>query len=111
MCCLAVAAMACGVVGSDGSPARVGSTNSAMTATLGNILPTSLTVSGFAFTDADPGDFVVSLKTCGSFPAKSSCAIDLMFSATQTGARLAALNINDNANNSPQTVSLTDAGT
>jgi hypothetical protein len=64
-----------------------------------------------AFTGADPGDFNVSTTTCGaSLGAKSTCTISVVFNPTATGKRTATLNVNDGANNSPQTVALTGTG-
>ncbi len=90
---------------------KVGTTSSAHNVKLKNNLSTALTISGFSFTGADPGDFNVSTTTCGaSLGAKSTCTISVMFNPTATGKRTATLNVNDGANNSPQTVALTGTG-
>jgi hypothetical protein len=50
-------------------------------------------------------------NTCGSsVPAKGKCTISVTFTPGATGARSATINVNDSANNSPQTVSLTGTG-
>jgi uncharacterized repeat protein (TIGR03803 family) len=90
---------------------KVGTTSSARNVTLKNNLSSALTISPFSFTGADPGDFNVSTTTCGaSLAANSTCTISIVFTPTATGGRAATLNVNDSANNSPQTVSLTGAG-
>jgi hypothetical protein len=88
----------------------VGTTSAAKTVTLTNNLSTALTFNGITFTGADPGDFTET-NTCGSsVPTKSHCIISVKFSPKATGMRTATMNINDGANNSPQTVSLTGTG-
>lgn len=86
----------------------VGTTSAAHNVTLKNNLSTAVTVAGFGFTGADPGDFSVSATTCGaSLAAKSTCTVSVVFQPEATGTRAATLNVNDSASNSPQTVSLT----
>gem|GEM_PF-4882784 len=90
---------------------KIGTTSSAHNVKLKNNLSTALTISGFTFTGADLGDFNVSTTTCGaSLGAKSTCTISVVFNPTATGKRTATLNVNDGANNSPQTVALTGTG-
>jgi hypothetical protein len=89
----------------------VGTTSVAKTVTLENNLSTALTLKTFTFTGTDPGDFEVSAHTCGAtLAAKSSCTISVVFKPKATGRRTATLNVSDNANNSPQTVSLNGTG-
>lgn len=93
------------------SKQKVGTTSAAHNVTLKNNLSTALTISPSTFTGADPDDFSVSATTCGSsVAAKSSCTISVVFTPSATGTRTATLNVNDSANNSPQTVSLTGTG-
>jgi hypothetical protein len=90
---------------------KVGTTSGAHKVTLKNNLSVALTISGFSFAGADQGDFNVSTTTCGaSLGAKSTCTVSVVFKPTATGTRTATLNVNDGANNSPQTVSLTGTG-
>ena len=90
---------------------KVGTTSSARNVTLKNNLSSALTINPFSFTGADQGDFHVLTTTCGaSLAAKSTCTISIVFKPTATGGRAATLNVNDSANNSPQTVSLTGTG-
>ena len=57
------------------------------------------------------GDFVVSSTTCAStLAAKGKCTISVTFSPTGLGKRTGLLSVSDDANNSPQTVSLTGTG-
>jgi hypothetical protein len=87
----------------------VGTTSAAKTVTLTNNLSTALAFN-VTFTGADPGDFTET-NTCGSsVPTKSHCVISVKFSPKATGTRTATMNVNDGANNSPQTVSLTGTG-
>jgi len=93
------------------APQKVGTTSVAHKVTLKNNLSTVLAVYPSTFTGADAGDFTVSTTTCGtSLAAKSTCTISVVFKPTATGTRTATLNVNDSANNGPQTVSLTGTG-
>jgi len=93
------------------APQKVGTTSGVHTITLRNNLLTALSITGSSFTGADPGDFTVSTTTCGaSLAAKSACTISVVFKPAATGTRTATLNVNDVANNSPQTVSLKGTG-
>jgi len=88
----------------------VGTSSTAKTVTLKNNLPTALAISPITFVGADPGDFSET-DTCGSsVPAKGKCTISVTFKPTATGARSATMNVNDSANNSPQTVALKGTG-
>jgi uncharacterized repeat protein (TIGR03803 family) len=90
---------------------KVGTTSGAKNVTLTNDLGTALTFSGVTFAGADPSDFASPSNTCGaSVPAKSRCTISVTFKPTATGTRTGTLSVNDSANNSPQTVSLTGTG-
>jgi hypothetical protein len=87
----------------------VGTTSAAKSVTLTNNLSTALSIS-VAFTGADPGDFAQTDPCGGSMAAKSKCVISVTFTPQATGSRTAAMNVNDSANNSPQTVSLAGTG-
>jgi hypothetical protein len=92
------------------SKQSVSTTSAAQTVTLRNNLLTTLTISSLTFNGADPNDFAQT-NTCGGGPAaQSTCTISVTFKPTATGTRTATLNVNDSANNSPQTVSLTGTG-
>jgi hypothetical protein len=92
------------------SSQRVGTTSGAKSVTLTNNLPTALTIGAPTFTGADPTDFSQT-NTCGvSLAAKAHCTISVKFTPGATGTRTATLNVNDSANNTPQTVGLTGTG-
>jgi hypothetical protein len=88
----------------------VGTSSAAKTVTLKNILLTALTYNKPNFTGANPGDFGETDQSDGSVPPQSTCTISVTFKPTATGTRTATLNVNDSANNTPQTVSLTGTG-
>jgi FlaG/FlaF family flagellin (archaellin) len=88
----------------------VGTKSAAESVTLTNNLATALTVGSITFTGADPGDFAETDNCVGSVPAKGKCTISVTFKPTATGTRTATMDVNDSANNSPQTVSLTGTG-
>jgi subtilase family serine protease len=90
---------------------KVGTTSAAKTVTLTNNLSAPITFSGASFSGSEAGDFNSPSNTCGgSVAAKSHCTISVTFTPGATGTRTATLNVNDSANNSPQTVSLTGTG-
>jgi hypothetical protein len=81
-----------------------------MTVTLKNNLLQLLAFSSITITGADTADFTQT-NTCGSsVAANSGCVVSVTFKPTATGTRTATLNLNDAANNSPQTISLTGTG-
>jgi YVTN family beta-propeller protein len=88
---------------------KVGTKSAAKTVTLTNNLPAALPFS-LSFTGADPNDFAATNNCSSSAPAKSHCSISVTFTPGTTGKRTATLNVNDSANNSPQTVSLSGTG-
>ncbi len=90
----------------------VGSRGGQKVVTLTNGNTTAITISSIGFTGANPGDFMIWSKTCGSsLAASSSCTVNVLFAPTTAGTRTATLNFNDNASNSPQTMSLSGLGT
>jgi hypothetical protein len=92
------------------APQSVGTSSAPMTVTLKNSLLQALAFSSITITGADPADFTQT-NTCGSsVPANSGCVVSVTFRPTATGTRTATLNLNDAANNSPQTISLTGTG-
>jgi len=88
----------------------VGTTSAAKNVTLTNNTPAMLSMTGITFTGSDSGDFAET-DTCGtSVAAKGKCTISVTFTPGATGIRTATMNINDSANDSPQSVSLTGIG-
>jgi FG-GAP-like repeat/Abnormal spindle-like microcephaly-assoc'd, ASPM-SPD-2-Hydin/FG-GAP repeat len=90
---------------------NVGQTTSPQTVTLSYMASSALTITSIAISGTQSSDFVQS-NTCGtSLPAGGNCTISVTFSPQAIGARIAAIQITDNASNSPQTISLTGTGT
>ncbi len=88
----------------------LGTPSTAKIVTLTNNLPTALTITGTSFTGTAAADYAQT-NTCGSsVAAKATCRISVTFTPQATGVRPATLSVSDNANNSPQTVSLTGTG-
>jgi len=87
----------------------VGSPSAGKNVTLTNNLATALPIS-ITFTGANAGDFAETDTCSGSVAAGSQCTITVTFTPTAAGTRTATLNVNDSANNSPQTVALTGTG-
>jgi len=89
----------------------VATTSAAQTVTLTNTGSASLVVTNLAVVGANLGDFAEIADTCrGSVAAGGSCTIGVTFTPSAGGERTAALSITDNAPGSPQTVSLSGAG-
>jgi hypothetical protein len=85
---------------------NVGTTSGSKSVTLKNTGTASLSITNIVAT----GDFSRT-TTCGSsLSAGSSCTISVRFKPTATGTRTGAITITDNANNSPQKVSLSGTG-
>lgn len=90
----------------------VGKGGAPKAATLTNNGTTAIAISGITLTGANPGDYQISSKTCGtSLAGSASCTATIVFAPTATGVRTATLNFSDGANNSPQTVALSGDGT
>jgi hypothetical protein len=76
------------------------------TVTLTNVGATTMSITGFAITGTNAGDFAQS-HTCGSsLGAGTSCSISVTFKPSASGMRTATLSVSDNAASSPQTVAL-----
>jgi Abnormal spindle-like microcephaly-assoc'd, ASPM-SPD-2-Hydin/Glycosyl hydrolases family 39 len=86
----------------------VGSTSGSQTATLSNGTKSAITISSVGIGGANPGDFILSAKTCGSsLAASASCSATVAFKPTAAGTRTATLSF---AGSSPQTVALSGTG-
>ncbi len=86
---------------------KVGDTSAAQKFTLKNNLPTTLT--GISYSTAAP--FAISTSTCGAtLDSKKSCTISVTFSPTGEETYTGTLTVNNSANDSPQTSSLTGTG-
>jgi hypothetical protein len=78
--------------------------------TLTNVGATAMSITGFAITGTNAGDFAQT-HTCGtSLAADASCTVSVTFKPSALGTRTTALLIYDNAAGSPQTVALTGTG-
>lgn len=90
----------------------VGSAGGQKVVTLANSDATPISINLIGITGANPADFWIYSKTCGtSLAASSSCTVSVVFAPTTTGTRTATLNFNDTASGSPQTVALSGLGT
>src|SRR6201998_3702863 len=90
-------------VGGGGAPKAV---------TLNNGGTTSISISSITLSGADPGDYEISSKTCGtSLAASASCTASIVFAPKVSGTRTATLNFNDSGTGSPQTATLSGTGT
>ena len=89
----------------------VGSTSSAQSVTLSNTGNSSLSISSITITGINASDFVQT-NTCGSSVAVgASCTISVTFTPSAPGSRTASVSVTDNANGSPQAVTLAGTGT
>jgi hypothetical protein len=89
----------------------VGTPSTAQTLTLSNTGSTALSITSLAMTGTNASDFAQT-TTCGSsVAAGSNCTISVTFTPAASGSRTASVSITDNASGSPQTVSLSGAGT
>jgi len=78
--------------------------------TLSNNGSTALSVTGISISGAQKGDYSQT-NTCGSSLAEgSTCTISVTFAPQASGIRTAAIEIADNAWNTPQTINLTGSG-
>jgi FG-GAP-like repeat len=78
--------------------------------TLSNTGPASLSVAGISISGAQAGDYSQT-NTCGSSVATgSNCAVNVTFAPQASGLRTAAVQIADNAWNTPQIIKLTGRG-
>jgi hypothetical protein len=91
---------------------NVGAISTPRTVTVTNSGNATLAIAKIEIGGADPGDFGETTSTCNSpVPAGKNCTIGVTFSPHAVGPRSAALNITDNAADSPQSVTLTGTGT
>ena len=88
----------------------VGITSSPQNVTLQNTGNIKLTITSIQITGTNGGDFGEKNNCPSSLPPNNRCQISVTFKPTTTGTRNAAVNITDNAPNSPQSVPLTGVG-
>ena len=88
----------------------VGATSGVQSVVLTNIGAVPLTLKSFTLKGTSPQDFL-ERTTCGSsLAAGASCKVNVRFSPTATGARMATLAISDSALTVPQIVTLLGMG-
>ena len=92
-------------------PTAVGKTSSAVAVTITNTGTVAVTMSPIIFSGVNAADFGQA-NNCGSqLAANASCAVLVTFSPSVAANETAAMAINDSDPGSPQTVSLSGAGT
>ena len=91
--------------------AKTNSASVTKSITLSNPGGTSLSITGYAFTGADPHDFTETTTCTGTLAAKATpCTISVTFKPTAKGSRTATLVVTDSAQNSPQSITLSGTG-
>jgi hypothetical protein len=92
----------------------VGKSTLAQQVVLTNTGSQTLSLTSIRITGANPGDFKQT-NTCGALPATlaagTSCTVNVIFTASATGRRSAAVSLVDNAVTSPQAFPLWGIGT
>jgi len=89
----------------------VATTSTAQTITLSNSGSAALSITGLTIAGSNASDFAAIADTCGSsVAAGGNCTLGVAFTPSATGQRAATLSTIDSASGSPQTVSLTGAG-
>jgi FtsP/CotA-like multicopper oxidase with cupredoxin domain len=92
-------------------PVTRGSTSAPQTFTLANTGTATLTINNINLNGANPGQFAIQSRTCGTTLASgASCTINVVFAPNRRGNFTANLRVADNAPNSPQTATLTGTG-
>jgi len=85
-------------------------TSAAKSITLSNTGTAALSISGFAITGTNSGDFTQTHNCLASLGAGASCIISVTFKPTATGTRTASVAVTDNATGSPQAAALSGSG-
>jgi sugar lactone lactonase YvrE len=78
--------------------------------TLTNTGATALTITSIAIAGTNPLDFVQTNNCPGSLQPNTGCTISVTFKPTAKGSRSGSVVITDNAQNSPQSISLSGTG-
>jgi len=90
---------------------NVGKTSGAKGIQLKNTGNATLTISGIAIIGTNATDFAQTNNCPGSLAAGAQCNINVTFTPTAFGTRVASLSVSDDAFNGPQTASLIGSGT
>jgi hypothetical protein len=88
-----------------------GTASTAQTVTLNNTGNAALSIASIALTGTNAVDFAQSNNCGASVAAGASCTIGVTFTPVASGSFAAAVTLTDNANGSPQTVTLSGTGT
>jgi hypothetical protein len=70
-----------------------------------------MNITSISFTGANSSNFVQNNNCSASLAAGANCSLAVQFVPSGTGSRAATLSVADNANGSPQAVSLSGTGT
>jgi len=91
----------------------LGSTSASKTVTFSDTGSASIALGSASLGGANPGDFAITSDGCSgtTIAPSGSCAVNVAFVPTATGARGATLSFADDAYDSPQTASLSGTGT
>jgi parallel beta-helix repeat protein len=89
---------------------KTSSGTAAKSVTLTSAGGTSLSITGFAITGADPKDFTETNTCPATMAPKATCSITVTFKPTVKGSRTATLVVTDSAQNSPQSIALSGTG-
>ena len=91
----------------------VGTASAGQGLTVTNSGTANLAITSVGLTGSNASDFAKSADTCAgaTLTPNGTCTLSVTFTPSATGSRTATLSINDNAANSPQTVSLSGTGT
>jgi hypothetical protein len=89
------------------SSSGIGVASATQSVTVSNIGSATLNIASIAVTGANSADFG-EITTCGATLAISAtCAVNVTFTPSASGARVAAVTLTDDAANSPQSIALT----
>jgi hypothetical protein len=91
------------------SPQSAGIASAPQTVTVLNASAASLSISGVSVSGANAADFAETNNCPPSLRAAASCTLSVVFTPTplSASARVAAINVTDNAPNSPQRIAVT----
>jgi uncharacterized repeat protein (TIGR01451 family) len=91
----------------------LGSTSASKIVTFSDTGSASIALGSASLSGANPGDFTITSDGCSNttIAPSGSCAVNVAFAPTATGARGATLSFADDAYDSPQTATLTGNGT
>jgi hypothetical protein len=85
---------------------KVNTSSTAKAVTLKNTGATALTIASIAIAGTDPLDFMQTNNCPGTLAANAGCTVNVTFKPKAGGLRSASVVITDNAQNSPQNISL-----